>query len=38
LHIDDGLEILEREIKENPNIDGFNFLIDKIETGLEQLL
>lgn len=37
LHIDDGLELLDSELKENPNLDGFDFLIDKIEAGLEQL-
>lgn len=30
MHIDDGLESLNSEIKKNPNKDGFEFLINKI--------
>jgi DNA sulfur modification protein DndE len=35
MHIDDGLQLLNKEIKSNSNIDGFDFLVDKIEKGLE---
>lgn len=34
MHIDEGLELLNQEIEANPNIDGFDFLIRKIEDGL----
>ncbi len=37
LHIDDGLELIYNEIKENPNLNGFDFVIDKIEKGLETI-
>jgi DNA sulfur modification protein DndE len=37
LHIDDGLELLDDELKDNPNIDSFDFLIERIESGLEEL-
>ncbi|MXV38347.1 DndE family protein [Flavobacteriaceae bacterium Ap0902] len=31
MHIDDGLELINDEIEKNPNIDGFDFIIEKIE-------
>ena len=31
MHIDDGLQLLNEEIKSNSNLDGFEFLADKIE-------
>lgn len=34
MHIDDGLEIINTELQENPNLDGFEYIIDKIESGL----
>lgn len=34
MHIDDGLELLAGELKDNPNLNGFDYLIDKIELGL----
>ncbi|QHI36743.1 hypothetical protein IMCC3317_21130 [Kordia antarctica] len=34
LHIDEGLELLDKELKENPKFDGFDFLVDKIKIGL----
>ena len=37
LHIDDGLELLNDEIKVNPNLTGFDFLIKKIDAGLKQI-
>lgn len=37
MHIDDGLELIDKEIKDNPNLDGFEFVIDKIEEGLNKI-
>ncbi len=37
LHIDDGLELIDNEINENPNINGFDFLVEKIDEGLTQI-
>lgn len=37
LHIDDGLEIIQKEIDSNPNLNGFEYVIDKIEQGLDTL-
>ena len=34
MHVDDGLEIIDKELKENTNLVGFDFLISKIELGL----
>lgn len=34
LHIDDGLELLNQEIRSNPNLTGFDFLVKKIDQGL----
>lgn len=34
LHIDDGLELLNDEINQRANIDGFDFLVEKIESSL----
>ena len=33
-HLDDGLQIIDKELKDNPNISGFEYLIDKINEGL----
>ena len=38
MHIDDGLEIINKELQENPNLDGFDFIIDKVEKGLMYIL
>lgn len=35
LHIDDGLQLLNEEVNQRPNIDGFDFLVDKIEGGMQ---
>ncbi len=35
MHVDHGLELINDEIKKNPNIGGFDFLISKIESGLQ---
>jgi len=34
MHIDDGLQLISKEIKDNPNLDGFEYVIDKIDFGL----
>ncbi len=34
LHIDDGLELIQKELDSNPNLNGFEYIIDKIEGGL----
>lgn len=31
MHIDDGLQILNEEVTSNANIDGFDFLVEKID-------
>lgn len=36
MHIDDGLELLDEELKENPNLNGFDFIIEKIDNGLSK--
>ena len=33
----DGLELIDNEINENPNINGFDFLVEKIDEGLQTL-
>jgi DNA sulfur modification protein DndE len=35
LHLDSGLELINEEVKRNPNLTGFDFLVDKIESGLK---
>jgi DNA sulfur modification protein DndE len=37
MHIDDGLKLLEEELKKFPNTTGFEFLISKIEKGISKL-
>lgn len=34
MHIDDGLEQLNREVNSKSNLDGFDFLVDKLENGI----
>lgn len=38
MHIDDGLYIMNEELKENPNLNGFSYLIDKIDNGLSKII
>ncbi|WP_321370501.1 DndE family protein [uncultured Draconibacterium sp.] len=38
MHVDDGLVMLDKELSENPNIEGFEFLADKIEGSLKQII
>ena len=37
LHLDDGLQLLNNELNDNPNLNGMDYLIDKIEVGLKTL-
>tara|TARA_R110001606_G_scaffold398569_1_gene577937 strand:+ start:1531 stop:1923 length:393 start_codon:yes stop_codon:yes gene_type:complete len=37
MHIDDGLTLLNEEINQRSNIDGFDFLVEKINLGLENI-
>jgi DNA sulfur modification protein DndE len=37
MHIDDGLQLLNEEINHRSNIDGFDFLVEKIESGILEL-
>ncbi len=37
LHIDDGLQLMNKELRNNPNLNGYDYLIDKIEIGLNAL-
>ncbi|WP_026776288.1 DndE family protein [Polaribacter sp. Hel_I_88] len=37
MHIDDGLELMKNEIQENSSIDGFDYVIKKINFGLNKI-
>ena len=37
MHIDDGIELMSSELEGNPNLNGFDYLIDKIEIGLQDI-
>ena len=37
LHLDDGLERIMSDVKDNPNLVGFDYLFDKIKAGLNSL-
>lgn len=37
MHIDDGLELMNKELKDNPNLNGMDYLMDKIDKGLNQI-
>ena len=34
MHVDEGLQLLNKEVEERSNIDGFDFLTEKINDGL----
>lgn len=34
MHLDDGLERIARDVKDNPNLVGFDYLFDRIHEGL----
>lgn len=38
MHIDDGLQLMNNELRDNPNLNGYDYLIDKITNGLEEIL
>lgn len=38
LHIDDGLQLMNKELQDNPNLNGYDYLIDKIINGLEDII
>ena len=37
MHIDHGLEIINQELVTNPNLSGFDFLMEKIDSGLQYI-
>lgn len=37
LHLDDGLERIMEDVKDNPNLIGYDYLFDKIHIGLEEI-
>lgn len=37
LHLDDGLECIDSDLKNNPNLFGFDYLFDRIHEGLIEL-
>jgi DNA sulfur modification protein DndE len=38
MHVDDGLQLMNKELIDNPNLNGFDYLIDKIDHGLDSFL
>ena len=38
LHIDDGLQLMNQELHENPNLNGYDYLLDKSSHGLEDII
>ena len=38
MHIDDGVQLMNKEVQDNPNLNGFDYLIDKITNGLEDII
>ncbi len=37
MHLDDGLQLMNDELNDNPNLNGMDYLIDKIDAGLKQI-
>jgi DNA sulfur modification protein DndE len=37
MHIDHGLELINGEVKKSPSLDGFDFIANKIESGLRYI-
>jgi DNA sulfur modification protein DndE len=37
LHLDDGLQRIYEEVKDNPNLVGYDYLFDKIQEGLKEM-
>ena len=38
MHIDDGQQLMNKELQDNPNLNGYDYLIDKITNGLEDII
>lgn len=38
MHIDDGLELMNDDLNNNPNLNGIEYLLDKIDIGLDDFL
>ena len=38
MHIDDGLQLMNKELQDNPNLNGYDYLIDQITNGLEDII
>ena len=38
MHLDDGLERIAKDVQKNPNLIGFDYLFDKIQKGLEEII
>lgn len=38
MHIDDGLQLMNNDLRDNPNLNGYDYLIDKITNGLEDII
>jgi DNA sulfur modification protein DndE len=38
MHVDEGLQLLNKEVEERSNIDGFDFLSEKINDGLSMTI
>ena len=37
MHLDDGLQLMNAELNDNPNLNGMDYLIDKIDAGLKKI-
>lgn len=37
IHLDDGLERISKDVKDNPNLIGYDYLFDKIQEGLKEI-
>lgn len=37
MHLDDGLEMINADVRNNPNLVGFEYLFDKIEEGIKEI-
>lgn len=37
MHLDDGLERIYNDVKDNPNLVGYDYLFDKIQEGLKEI-
>ena len=37
MHLDDGLERISNDIANNPNLVGYDYLFDKIKSGLDEI-